>query len=239
MNNLLLVLWAPGARGRLRIAVASLALACLTGVALGRVELQKDVSATVPARDVEVIRIDFQVASLEITTHEAEEIRVGGHIRARGQDRLRTRTALDQAELIVEPGRRTTLGLTRPRREVQFMAELKIGLPRGRNLEIDVNVGEIDAQLELPRSSKWEMAVGDVDLRLPRETAARFKAEVQVGDINLRGLPGDVRVERRHLVGAQAEGVIGDPQRAADYRIEITVNVGSVRLRAVEAGGRP
>lgn len=204
-------------------------------------EEEKSVSQSVEVRDVRRIEIEFSVGEIEIRQGEAREVKVKGNVKVKGKRRAKVAEALEAVKIEISGDRDLKIRLDRPakfRSGYQYSVDLHILVPIGVDLDVELNVGKLRAQLELPQKARFRVNVGELRLVLPRSSAAHVDADVNVGDVRISGFEEqNRRPRRRSLVGARFQGVIGDRDAARDRNLKLSVNVGEIVVRGRNGAG--
>lgn len=198
------------------------------------IELEKDVEITIDIAGAQRINIDFSVGEVEIQNGPPGQIKIEGGLKVKGRNRGRVEEALEELDFEIETGEEILVTLPKSGRGLDYRVDLVITLPAGLELDIELAVGTLKAEIELPEEARFELHVGEIELKVPEESAAEVKASAHVGDVDIRGFDevrGDSR--RRLLVGAKFNGGIGPRDEAAKRHLELNINVGSVSLRGV------
>ena len=198
------------------------------------VELEKDVEMTIDITGAQRITIDFSVGEVEIRNGPAGQIKIEGELKVKGRNRDRVEEALEELDFEIETGEDVLVTLPKSGRGIDYRVELVITLPTGLELDIELAVGTLKAEIELPYEARFELHVGEIELEVPEESAAEVKASARVGDVVIRGFD-EVRGDSglRWLVGAKFNGGIGPRDEAAKRHLELSIKVGSVSLRGV------
>ena len=198
------------------------------------VELEKDVEMTIDITGAQRINIDFSVGEVEIRNGPLGEIKIEGELKVKGRNHRRVEEALEELDFEIETGDDVSVSLPKSGRGLGYRVDLVITLPAGLELDIELAVGTLKAEIELPKEARFELRVGEIELKVPAESAAKVKASTHIGDVVVRGFE-EVRGDkgRRLLVGAKFDGGIGPREEAAKNHLEMNINVGSVSLRGV------
>ncbi len=194
-------------------------------------EEKKEVSESIPLDGADKIKIDFAVGELEIVHGPDDAIEIEGNIFIKSHNRRRIERLVEDLELDIKTG--DTISITLPSSGMgkNYGVELTIRVPRGLDLDVELNVGELKAEIEMPASARFEVNVGELEIRMPRSTATEVHASVSIGEVEVEGFDEhSTSSRRRHLLGASYDGVIGDNEAATDRRLTADVNIGEVSL---------
>lgn len=174
------------------LRIASLFL--MASVAMADSEVGKTIRKSISAQGVKSIEVKISVASLEIRTSAAREIQISGAIRReydspRGRERARKIVEDTDIEVLVRGDQATIRekkeGAARSgtARWVSNEVELRITLPAGSNLEVEMDVGELDIDGDL-RDVGVEMNVGELSVRLPKRNVKELSAGARIGEVH-------------------------------------------------------
>ena len=222
--------WKIGVLGVAAVALF-LAAPAVQAAWLGSEE-KMEVDQSIPLDGADKIRIRFSVGELEIVHGPDEVIEIEGTITIKSHNRRRIERLLEDLELDIETG--DTISITLPSSGMgkNYRIELTVRVPRGIDLDVELKVGELKAEIEMPVSARFDVNVGELAIRMPRSTATEVRASVSIGEVEVEGFDEhSTSSRRRHLLGASYEGVIGENEAAAERRLTAKVNVGEVSLK--------
>ena len=194
-------------------------------------EEKKEVSESIPLDGADKIRINFSVGELEIVHGPDDVIEVEGTITIKSHNRRRIERMLAELELDIETGDTISISLPSSGMGKNYGIELTVRVPRGVDLDVGLNVGELKAEIEMPALAKFNVNVGELEIRMPRSTATEVRASASIGEVEVDGFDEhSTSSRRRHLLGASYKGAIGDHEAATESRLTAEVNVGEVSL---------
>ena len=195
-------------------------------------EEKKEVDESIPLDGADKINISFSVGELEIVHGPDDTIEIEGKIIIKSHNRRRIERLLEELELDIETG--DTISITLPSSGMgkNYRIELTVRVPRGIDLDVELKVGELKAEIEMPTSARFDLNVGELEIRMPRSTAAEVHASVSIGEVEVEGFDEhSTSSRRRHLLGASYEGAIGGNEAATERRLTAEVNIGEVSLK--------
>ncbi len=195
-------------------------------------EEKKEVDESIPLDGADKINISFSVGELEIVHGPNDTIEIEGKITIKSHNRRRIERLLENLELDIETG--DTISITLPKSGMgkNYRIELTIRVPRGVDLDVELKVGELKAEIEMPASARFDVNVGELEIQMPRSTAAEVHATVSIGEVEVEGFDEhSATSRRRHLLGASYRGAIGENEAATERRLTAEVNIGEVSLK--------
>ena len=170
--------------------------------------------------EVEKLELRGSVGSMRIRPVDGTELQVVLEIEGNSEGWFRRHRDVDDVELEVRKrGDRLILEQT----EEDTNTTWTIYLPAVTETEIDLGVGEIDAEVGATGIS-IDLGVGDIDVEAPEATAGRIDLSAGVGDASLHG--GRVLDVDRAFVSLDLRG-----QGSGNLYIDIHVGVGDIDLR--------
>jgi hypothetical protein len=199
----------------------------------GKYQAEKAVSEEFALDGASTIDIEFPIGEVRLSNGPDNTVTVAGRVIAKGDDQEQLDEVI--AEFAFRTATSERLELTTPKAErgVHYTVDLDIAVPKGKDLDVSLNVGALMADVELPANAEFALNVGDLDIRLPAGAAATVSAEVNVGDVSVRGFDLQTgAVERRSFVGAVFDGRIGPEDAVSPKDLRARVNVGDIDIRA-------
>ena len=182
--------------------------------------------------DVKGLDVLFRVGELHIENGPDGVIEIEGAIAIKSHNRERMERALAELELEIEENAKI-ISITLPESGYgkDYEIDLTIRVPRDLELYIEMNVGELTADIEVPAKAHFDLDVGELAIELPSGTAARVNASVSIGDVEVSGFDDrSGESKRKHLLGARFQGTLGDAEMADAHRLTAQVHVGEVSL---------
>ncbi|MDX1570403.1 MAG: hypothetical protein R3200_07950 [Xanthomonadales bacterium] len=120
-------------------------------------------------------------------------------------------------------GVRLSLSEDRARRYRQSSVEVKIAVPEGRPLTIDLTAGDLD--IAVSNCLTADVEAGDVDLLMPPSSVKSIHLDAGVGDARLTAAGFDIAPQRSMLVGAEVHWTEG----GGSCDIKVDLQAGDIR----------
>ncbi len=210
----------------LTIARAALAVLALAAVPAQAGHGRKTIHETVPAAGASAVAIDFPVGELRIETGFANEVRVDLEVVCDRWFRS-CENRIDDVELVSDlAGGTLHVEIRGYGRGHTGDLEVNgtITVPAGKELEVDMGVGELDITGVSGRLDV-DLGVGEVTVRMPAAKVRSVSIDAGVGDTSLR-LPGGAVGEARSFVSSEIDWSEG----RGEARVSVDVGVGDAAV---------
>lgn len=173
--------------------------------------------------DIDEFRIDAGVGILDVEPSEDDQLHIVVEIEGNRQGFFR-RSKRDVTDIDVK---------TRVKGDTIFVelndddyddleVHWRIAMPQFKRTELDLSVGQINAQLEAT-TLEVDLGVGEANVTVPRRSTGKVKIDVGVGGAHLRGANDTER--HRAIVSEEVSG-FGD----GEHDIEVDVGVGEASV---------
>lgn len=127
-------------------------------------EEKKAIDESIPLDGADKIEVDFAVGELKIVHGPDDVIEVEGNIIIKARNRKKVERMLEELALEVETGDTIEIGLASPGFAKKCSVELTVRVPKGVDLDVELNVGELKAEIEMPASAEFAVNVGEVSV---------------------------------------------------------------------------
>ena len=166
----------------------------MASVAMADSEVGRTIHKSIRAEGVKNIQVEVHVAELEIRTGPAREILISGSIRReydgeRGRERATEIVEGTDIEVLIRGDqatireKRAASARSGTARWVSSEIDIRITVPAGSNLEVEMNVGELDIEGDF-RDLDVEMNVGELSVRLPKRNVREMSASTRIGEVH-------------------------------------------------------
>ena len=199
-----------------KIALSILAVLFTTAaMAKDSVQLKETISV---GENVD-IHFDIPVGSLEVTTHDGNEIVIDVKVKEADNDWFKS-VDLDDAEIDIDQNKR------RVRLNIDLkdtVQDWEVKIPEDASIDVNIGVGGVEIE-DFSRGADIDVGVGEVDIELTSTDYREIELEAGVGGTDLRGF--DDYHNERNMVNESIEW-----HGNGKYEINIDVGVGDIDVR--------
>jgi DUF4097 and DUF4098 domain-containing protein YvlB len=170
--------------------------------------------------DIDEIEIKNSVGSIDLRVVEGNEMRI--EVEIEGEDRAFFRRQVDVDDIDVEARTRGDKLILSIDDDDDIQAHWYIEMPTVSDIEIDMGVGEIEAEVD-GSNLEIDLGVGDVEVYAMLATTGEIEISVGVGDTSIRGVQP---IENSRAIVASESEARGE----GDAFINVEVGVGDISV---------
>ncbi|MFY8327914.1 hypothetical protein [Pseudoalteromonas sp. ZZD1] len=169
----------------------------------------------------QTLDISFPVGSLEINTHDGNEIKISIELEDKNNGWFDNTDNLDELTL---DSKQTASELTLSLDNDDVQQNWLVSVPRSLAVNVDLGVGDIEIN-DFTNSADIEVGVGAVRIDSQSDDYKYINLDSGVGDTRISGLTGDAKTSRK-MVSSESE-YSGN----GTHTIKIEVGVGDIKVK--------